>query len=158
MTGAATGILVALGVIALVLVIVRMVGCWLDREGESKVVRRYPDPKLIELADSRANFLGLSSRGVAQLRGNGILVLAKQELWFDQAVTQFQLTIPIEAIRRVDFTSSHLGKYLPGRRLLRVEFTASTGVVDTAVWAVREPDRWLERLQAKLAAAGLAAR
>jgi hypothetical protein len=92
-----------------------------------------------------ANFFGLQSRGPAQVRGNGALVLLRDELYFLQAVTKLEITIPLADIEEASLVQSHLGKRI-GRPLLRVDFRAAAGV-DAVAWYVYDAADWKSAIE-----------
>ena len=55
----------------------------------------------ILLATTRANFFGIKSKGGVQVKGNGALVLTRNELYFIRAVPQKEYIIPISSIRNI---------------------------------------------------------
>jgi hypothetical protein len=87
-----------------------------------------------------ANFFGQSSRGLGQIRGNGVLVLTPVELYFVMFVPRKELAIPLSDVTSVSTPRTHLGKTV-GMRLLRVDFRSPSGE-DAAAWAVRDVDEW----------------
>lgn len=93
-----------------------------------------------------ANFFGLESRGMKQIRGNGALVLTRDELWFLQALPRREVRVPLNCVERVSTPRSHLGKTI-WRRLLRVDFQTEDGH-DAAAWAVRKVEDWRNALEA----------
>lgn len=100
----------------------------------------------IVLADWFANNFGEQSRGAAQLRGNGALILGKQTLHFVMMANKRELTIPLASITGVSFVKSHLGKSV-GRKLLAVDFTNEAGAPDRVALLVRQPEAWQQALQ-----------
>lgn len=95
-----------------------------------------------------AQGLGLESRGRAQVRGNGWLVLTADELRFRQWVPQRENRIPLAAVTAVETKRSWLGKTV-GSRLLCVRWRTSDGSEDAMAWAVRDLDGWLAALAAE---------
>lgn len=87
-----------------------------------------------------ANFFGLTSKGLGQIRGNGALVLTPDQLYFTMFMPRREVTIPLGDIVSVSTPRTHLGKTM-GMRLLRVDFRASDGE-DAVAWAVRDLDDW----------------
>jgi hypothetical protein len=92
-----------------------------------------------------ANFFGQSSRGMAQLRGNGALVLSNDELYFVKFAPRRELVIPLSTVTSISTPRSHLGKTV-GWRLLRVDFRSPSGA-DAAAWAVLNLDEWISDLK-----------
>jgi hypothetical protein len=88
-----------------------------------------------------AQGLGLESRGKAQVRGNGWLVLTEDELRFRQWVPNRETRIPLASITAVETGRWWLGKSV-GRKLLVVRWDE-----DAMAWNVRDLDGWLAALQ-----------
>ncbi len=93
----------------------------------------------------RANFFGETSRGLTQVRGNGVLVLTRRALYFKMVLAKREVTIPLESIRVVDTSRFHMGKSV-GMRLLRVKYGAP-GQEVTAAWWVDDVDGWVRDLE-----------
>lgn len=96
--------------------------------------------------DDMATFLGLSSKGPVQLRGNGTLVLLDDELAFGQWFPRTTIRIPLRDVIEVDAAKSHLGKTL-FTPLLRVHWRIDAGE-ETVAWRVRDPSGWIADLKA----------
>jgi hypothetical protein len=90
--------------------------------------------------------LGLESRGRTQVRGNGRLVLAEDELRFRQLVPARETTIPLEAVTSVGTERTWLGKWV-GSKLLCVRWHTSDEGEDAMAWQVRDLDGWLAAIQ-----------
>jgi len=95
--------------------------------------------------------LGLESRGRAQVRGNGRLVLTPDELSFRQLVPQRETKIPLTAVTSVGTERTWLGKWV-GSKLLCVRWQTSDGGEDAMAWQVRDLDGWLAAIQTQVAA------
>jgi hypothetical protein len=108
--------------------------------GVDRIQERFPTEQII-LKETTANFFGLESRGSFQIRGNGVLVLTQDELWFSRFIKREDITIPTNTIQAVRLVDSHLGKRILGRQLIYVQFQASEGS-DSAAWLVENPNRW----------------
>jgi hypothetical protein len=93
------------------------------------------------------NGLGLQSRGRAQVRGNGSLVLTADELLFRQWVPDRETRIPLAAITSVGTEKSWLGKWV-GQRLLCVRWRTPDGGEDAMAWAARDLEGWLAEIEA----------
>lgn len=96
------------------------------------VRERFPTANLII---SNASFYGQESKGVAQMRGNGILVLTGSELYFEMLVPQREFRIPLASIQALETPSSYLGK-TNFRPLLKVVFRNESGQTDSMGWLV----------------------
>ena len=116
---------------------------WVQRRSRSAIWDRYTDNQIV-MKSLAANFFGQTSKGKAQIRGNGALVLSKNELWFRMALPQRELTIPLASITSVSIVKSHLGKtkLMP---LLYVEFISPAGI-DSVAWLVEYPEEWMKAI------------
>lgn len=111
----------------------------------SKLVNSLGGAAVVVLHDDVATCFGIESRGKKQVRGNGTLVLTKQELVFEQWVPNRVLNVPLAQIAQVDTTRRFLGRSRGGR-LLRVSWTTPQGTSDRAAWQVQDVDAWLRAL------------
>lgn len=102
-------------------------------------------PEDLVFEDYRASNFGVESKGAAQARGNGALVLTRRELHFFQLVGADDVRVPLDSIKEVKTVRTHLGKTV-GRRLLWVSF-AVDGRQDAVAWSVEDVDAWLSKLE-----------
>jgi hypothetical protein len=110
-----------------------------ERSTAERVGRHYVDQDILRREDW-ANFFGLQSRGVGQIRGNGPLLLTASALHFFLLMPQREVRIELAHITRTDIVSSFLGKTVGGPLLL-VEFGADQAA-DSAAWWVADPYGW----------------
>ena len=108
--------------------------------GVERIQERFPTEQIV-LSETTANYFGLESRGSLQIRGNGVLVLTQDELWFSRLVKREDISIPTNTIQAVRLVDSHLGKRILGRQLIYVQFEGSDGA-DSVAWLVADPNRW----------------
>lgn len=94
---------------------------------------------------TRANFLGVQSKGGAQARGNGALVLTADMLYFIRAVPQKEYTIPVQAIGHVTLPRSFNGKSVMAP-LLCIHYKADNGE-DSMAWALKDPEHWKNTIE-----------
>lgn len=97
------------------------------------------------LCDTSANSFGVTSRGMAQIRGNGCLCLGSEQLVFVLWLPRRKLEIPRSKLLGVEKVRSHLGK-TKGVSLVKVTFTNDAGEEDSVAWAVRDLSRWMDEL------------
>ncbi len=98
--------------------------------------------KTILMQHNFAHFYGLESIGFIQNRGNGVLVLTPDELYFLKAMPRRELKIPLKSITGLSNPRSHLGKSNMSK-LLRVEFRNAQGAPDAVAWMVGgDVDAW----------------
>jgi hypothetical protein len=118
----------------------------LFRQGAEKAERQLMallgQPEVL-LRDEMANCFGVTSRGVTQLRGNGVLLLTRDVLAFQPWFRDAPIVIERSRITAAKSARSQLGKTI-GRDLLMVEFTEDRP--DSVAWYVRALPPWLKTL------------
>lgn len=92
-----------------------------------------------------ANFFGQKSLGYGQVRGNGVLALTSDKLFFEMWLPKKDIEIPINRITNIDNPIQFLGK-TKLRPLLKVTFINQNGQTDSAAWQISELDRWTNEL------------
>ena len=102
--------------------------------------------KNIILSLKNANFSGQQSHKSTQIRGNGVLILTAEDLYFEMWRPKKILQIPISSILKIEITKSFLPKSV-FRKLLKVVFTNQEGEEDAAAWWVTSLDKWIEELE-----------
>lgn len=109
------------------------------RQKEAGARERYPNARQI---DRTASFFGEESRGAAQMRGNGTLILTDSDLIFEMWVPNRQFHIPLRSIQTLENPASFLGKsrFTP---LLKVVYTSDQGAPDSMAWHVTDLDGWM---------------
>lgn len=112
----------------------------MQTSGVERIQEHFPTEQVI-LSEPSANYFGLESRGSFQMRGNGLLALTEDELWFSRFVKREDISIPTKTIQEVRLVDSHLGKRILGRKLIHVQFQTSEGV-DSVAWLVKNPTSW----------------
>jgi hypothetical protein len=113
----------------------------LRRRAAEDLHRRLAGRRILR-GDRHANFFGVESKGGAQVRGNGILVLTPSFLVFEMLLPRREMIIDLHRVRKLASVRSHLGKSVM-RPLLRVEFDDGAGGTDAAAWYVRDVDGWV---------------
>ena len=109
------------------------------RQKEASARERYPKARQIDRA---ASFFGQESRGVTQMRGNGILILTDSDLIFEMWVPHREFRIPLRSILSIENPTSFLGKsrFTP---LLKVVYTTEHGTTDAMAWQVPDLSGWM---------------
>ena len=102
--------------------------------------------KNIILSLKNANFSGQQSHKSTQIRGNGVLTLTAEDLYFEMWRPTKILQIPISSVLKIEITKSFLPKSV-FRKLLKVVFTNQEGEEDAAAWWVTSLDKWIEELE-----------
>jgi type II secretory pathway component PulJ len=112
------------------------------RRKEASARAQYPNARQIDRA---ASFFGQESRGVAQMRGNGTLILTDTELIFEMWVPNNTFRIPLRHIQSLENPRSFLGKsrFTP---LLKVVYTNEQGTKDAMAWQVPDLNGWMRHI------------
>ncbi|TFG03769.1 MAG: hypothetical protein EU542_00935 [Promethearchaeota archaeon] len=100
----------------------------------------------ILLTSRGANFFGQESKGLGQIRGNGVLLLTNKELYFGMWTPKKDLKIPIVAIKSIENPKSFLGKSVL-RKLLKINFINDGDDLDAAAWYVKDLVSWTQELE-----------
>jgi len=98
------------------------------------------------LRDGSANLFGVHSRGMGQVRGNGVLSFTDSRLHFLMWLPRRELSIPIRAISGIETPESFLGRTV-FRPLLQVDFENEAGEADAAAWLVRDLRAWRDAIE-----------
>ena len=102
---------------------------------EQALHERFPSAKIII---PNANFLGQESKGVAQMRGNGSLVVTASELYFERWLPRKEFRIPLANIQSIETPKQFLGKRIGNRPLLKVVYRDESGQTDSMAWWVKD--------------------
>jgi len=111
----------------------------------SEILDEFKDKNII-LSSNNANFFGQQSRKSTQVRGNGVLILNADDLYFEMWRPKKILQIPINSILKIEITKSFLHKSV-FRKLLKVVFTNQEGEEDAAAWWVTSLNKWIGELE-----------
>ncbi len=111
----------------------------------NEILDGFKDKNII-LSLNSANFFGQQSRKSTQVRGNGVLILTAEDLYFEMWRPKKILQIPISSVLKIEITKSFLHKSV-FRKLLKVVFTNQEGEEDAAAWWVTSLDKWIEELE-----------
>jgi len=111
----------------------------------NEIIDKFSDKNIIISLNS-ANFFGQQSRKSTQVRGNGVLILNAEELYFEMWRPKKILQIPTSTILKVEITKSFLHKSV-FRKLLKIVFQNENGEEDAAAWWVTSLEKWIEELE-----------
>lgn len=101
------------------------------------------------LVSQGANFFGQEKLGIKQIRGNGVLILTPNELFFEMFIPKKKLRISIKDITKLESTKWHLKK-TKSRPLLKVHFINKEGKEDSAAWLVSDLNLWSQALEQRI--------
>ena len=99
-------------------------------------------------ATSRVNFFGEKSKGGKQIRGNGALVLTKDEVYFFRALPFKEYVIALKSITNVSLPTSFNGKSVFSK-LLCIQYRTGSGS-DEMAWAINNPEEWKEAVERQI--------
>jgi len=102
----------------------------------------------IVLKDYQSNFFGQLSLKSKQIRGNGLLLLSNDRLFFEMYLPRKKLIIPLKNIRLLKTPRFFMDKSKMSK-LLQVDFINVHGQKDSAAWAVKDLTIWLKELKNK---------
>jgi len=132
-------VLIIILVLLILTAIRKITFAWIKKKMMAKIETRFAGRRIIMMA-LNANFFGQKSKGAGQIRGNGALVLTEDELWFNLAAPDREITIPVNQIKSVKLKRSFLGKTV-FRQLLFIEFSYR-GQEESIAWSVNNPEKW----------------
>ncbi len=145
-TGLIIAVSILFGLTALLFVLGRVYSN-VRRDLEDTITEYFKKEEILG-ATTRANFLGVRSKGGAQWRGNGALVLTSDVLFFLRAVPKKEYRIPIRAITSLSMPKSFNGKSVLAP-LLCVNYHADEGE-ESIAWALRNPEKWKAAIEARI--------
>ena len=138
------------GLLVLFLILRTVMGAVRGRM-EQVIQERFKREEMLAATPS-ASFFGVESLGGRQVRGNGALVLTRDEIWFHRAAPAKEFRIPISDVVEVTLPRSFCGKSIL-RPLLCVRYKTEKGE-DAIAWAVRQPERWKAAIEGVVRAEG----
>lgn len=120
----------------------------LFKKKRERILEKFNEAEIIQVSE-KANFFGLESKGSKQVRGNGVLVLLKDELFFQMWLPKRIIKIPVRSIKDISTPTHHLRK-TKHIKLLKVEFINQDGNKDSAAWWVKDLKEWTTQITALL--------
>ncbi|MFO8082257.1 MAG: hypothetical protein R6V07_18405 [Armatimonadota bacterium] len=138
------------GLVALVLAVIAL-RVWLNRLRQSALddSDRTLAGKHIVTRDPSANLIGVRSRGVGAVRGNGVLSLTERSLQFVMWLPRRSFSIALDDVTSVETPKSFMGRSKL-RELLQVNFTDERGEEDAAAWVVADLPAWKRALSERI--------
>lgn len=116
---------------------------------EEEVRKAFKGKRILKMCPN-AVFVGQSSGSAfGAVRGNGVLVLTEDELFFQMWVPKRDLKIPVSAVTGISTPKSFQSRTV-FRPLLQVDYKNESGAPDSIAWAVSDLAQWktaLERLR-----------
>ncbi len=117
----------------------------LETERVKEVLNKFKEKKIIAIS-SNANFFGLQSLGLIQVRGNGVLILTNEELYYEMWATKKEISIPVFSIIKIETPMFHLAK-TKAMPLLKITFQNKKGELDSIAWLVNNLEEWKNKIE-----------
>ncbi len=135
-------ILLLITIIVFVVFIISIRNIIVKRKKE--IIAKFKDKEIL-LISSNANYFGTETLKSFQIRGNGFLILTKDELFFQMWTSKKEISIPISNLRSAETVKSFLGKtvYTP---LLKVNFKNEHNDSDSIAWLVKNLHQWAKTI------------
>ena len=115
------------------------------KERINEIHEKFKDKKVL-IFDDISNFFGQESLGAWKIRGNGVLILTEEELFFGMWKPKKGLSISVKSILEITNPKSHLRKST-FKKLLKINFKNENGESDSVAWFVRNLNKWNEILR-----------
>jgi len=128
-----------LGTLITLLIVFKISLSRMHRRMKILIGERIKEGEII-VATPSACFFGVKSLGSKQIRGNGALILTREELYFIRALPEKEFRIPLDSIKSVTMPRSFNGKSVFSP-LLCVSYE-NNGKLDSIAWSVKNPDSW----------------
>ena len=106
---------------------------------------RFPERDVIKLARA-SNLIGLQSPSRKMLRGNGTLLLTKDDLVFQLWLPKTEILIPRKAIREVGEVKSFGGKTV-FQPLMQLRYSNALGEEESLAIYLSELETWIKLLK-----------
>ncbi|MBK8034091.1 MAG: hypothetical protein IPK17_32235 [Chloroflexi bacterium] len=133
---------VTLVIVGIIMVVTLLILSRVSRAQIAKAREQFPQA----LAVLNANFAGLTADPSVRLRGNGILVITRDELYFKQWVTNREFRVPIRGIQSVELVSNFMGRW-SFTPILKVNFTGAEGEAAAIGWHVRDAESVKQQIE-----------
>lgn len=134
------GLLFAIG---LLVVLARMGK--IRSECRQALANRYHSTEILR-HDNMAHYLGDDSITGKQNRGQGVLVLAADELYYIRLHPKMEMSIPLKRIQRIVNPTTFLGINSPSP-LLQVHFLQEDGTGASVAWKLRDTESFTQAVK-----------
>lgn len=136
----ATTVLVPL----IILGIIRYYLYKLEKNKVEKVTDRF-GKSYIRMISSNTNYFGQASKGAMQVRGNGVLAITGEELYFEKWSSEDCLLVPVGNIITIEEVKTFLGK-TKFRPLVKISYITEEGNLDSSAWLIKDSKSWIEKM------------
>ncbi|MCG3226291.1 MAG: hypothetical protein H7645_05170 [Candidatus Heimdallarchaeota archaeon] len=114
------------------------------KKRKKEIISKFQEEEILEIS-LFSNFYGIASKKYKQIRGNGVLILTKDEIFFGMFIPKREIKISLKSIIEIKTPKWFLGK-TRFRPTLAIVFINEEGKTDSAAWEVRNIDRWVSRI------------
>jgi hypothetical protein len=115
------------------------------KKRKREILANFSEEEILEIS-LFSNFFGVASRKYKQVRGNGVLILTKENIIFGMFIPKREIKVPIKSIMEIKTPKWFLGK-TRFRPVLAISFINEEGKTDSAAWEVRNIDQWVSRIE-----------
>lgn len=140
------GILITVLTLVLLAVIFGTTFAILGRIGRTQIHRareQFPNAKAVLMA----TFAGATTdAGRVRVRGNGILVVLPDKLYFKKWLVGTEYTIPLRSIQSIELVKQFMGRHSL-TPTLKVNFMAENGQAAAIGWSVRDAESVKQQIE-----------
>lgn len=115
------------------------------KKRNNEIIAKFQERDIL-LISKEANYFGQESLGLKQIRGNGVLILTPEKLFFEMYSPKRKLAINLDSIFEIEKTKWHLKK-TKGVPLFKVYFFDEKGEKDSVAWIVKDTDLWITHIE-----------
>lgn len=114
------------------------------KKRKREILSKFHQEDILEIS-FQPNFYGVASKKSRQVRGNGILILTREKLFFEMYYPRKEVSIELRSITDIETPKGFLNK-TRFRPLLKITFINDEGKTDAAAWELRNLDNWITRI------------
>ena len=114
------------------------------KKRKREILAKFQKEEILEIS-LFSNFYGIASKKFKQIRGNGVLILTKDEIFFGMFIPKIEIKIPLNSIIEIKTPKWFLGK-TRFRPTLAIVFINEEGKADSAAWEIRNLEKWKTKI------------
>lgn len=104
----------------------------------------------VKALSANAYFYGLERNWDSRWRGNGVLLLTEDMLYFRLWARNLDLSIPIERVKKVELSYGK-GLWFLRRKCVKVVYQGIDDHLRAATWKAHKPQNWISMIREDLA-------
>lgn len=130
-------VLEIIAVIIVSLALLRFISRRVQLKAVNRITGKLASENILTIA-SNANFFGQKSKGMVQVRGNGVWLVTNNQVYFEMFLPRRIFKIRLNEVTGTRTEASFLGKRVVGVKLLVIEFINEYGSQDEMAWALSD--------------------